>query len=89
MSWWNIGYVALLFDGTVHLICLAILPTTCMEKFRASVLLDQNLSIPSYLKKRKRWTIESQEIGGGLNSIGTSLERIGSALDSYLMPWEY
>jgi len=71
-----------------------------MEKFRASVLLDQNLFIPSYLKKRKRWTIESQEIGGGLNSIGTSLEHIGgglnsigtslehigSALDSYLMP---
>jgi len=66
-----IGHAELLLDGIVHLMWLGISPTTYMEKFCASVLLDQNLFI---------WRDEE---GGGLNSIGTSL---GGALDSYLIP---
>ena len=42
-------------DGIVHLMCLGILPTTCMEKFCASVFLDQNLFILSCLKRHRRW----------------------------------
>jgi len=51
-----------LLDGVVYLMCPGIY---CMKKFRANVPLDQNLLIFFCLKRRRRWTTESQEIGGG------------------------